>query len=181
MLLVAKAVVLSALSRRESRGAHQREDYPGQDDVWTLNQTVSRQADQWVPVGRTTGGRYMAALNSRNIIHLCVQRGIGNSASHSEHFEIPEGVAASLLDGLRWMRANVDDTLTFRYSCINANVCKECMMCFDGNVVYACLARLQPGAVHAVAPLANKLRVRDLIAAVARVERLFIEGEDDGD
>jgi succinate dehydrogenase/fumarate reductase-like Fe-S protein len=123
----------------------------------------------------------MTALNSRNI-HLSVQRGIGNSVSHSEHFEIPEGVAASLLDGLRWIRANVDDTLAFRFSCINANACKECMMRFDGKVVYACLARLQPGAVHEVAPLANKPRVRDLIAEVAPVkERLFIEGEDDGD
>lgn len=41
MLLVAQTVVLSALAREESRGAHQREDFPGQEDAWTLNQLVN--------------------------------------------------------------------------------------------------------------------------------------------
>jgi succinate dehydrogenase / fumarate reductase flavoprotein subunit len=41
MLLVAQAVTLSALARTESRGAHQREDHPGLDDTWCVNQLVS--------------------------------------------------------------------------------------------------------------------------------------------
>ncbi|WP_213772268.1 FAD-binding protein [Bradyrhizobium sp. dw_78] len=41
MLLVAQSVVLPALARTESRGAHQREDYPGLDDSWAVNQLVS--------------------------------------------------------------------------------------------------------------------------------------------
>jgi succinate dehydrogenase / fumarate reductase flavoprotein subunit/fumarate reductase (CoM/CoB) subunit A len=41
MLLVAQTVVLSALARKESRGAHQREDFPVLEDAWTLNQLVS--------------------------------------------------------------------------------------------------------------------------------------------
>lgn len=47
MLLVAEAVTRSALARRESRGAHQRDDYPGLDDGWTLNQTLSWRDGQW--------------------------------------------------------------------------------------------------------------------------------------
>jgi succinate dehydrogenase / fumarate reductase, flavoprotein subunit len=41
MLLVAQSVVLPALARTESRGAHQREDYPGLDDNWAINQIVA--------------------------------------------------------------------------------------------------------------------------------------------
>jgi succinate dehydrogenase/fumarate reductase flavoprotein subunit len=41
MLLVAQSVIRPALARTESRGAHQRDDYPGLDDRWTVNQTIS--------------------------------------------------------------------------------------------------------------------------------------------
>jgi succinate dehydrogenase / fumarate reductase flavoprotein subunit/fumarate reductase (CoM/CoB) subunit A len=40
MLLVAEAVVRAAVRRRESRGAHQREDFPLLDAKWTANQAV---------------------------------------------------------------------------------------------------------------------------------------------
>jgi succinate dehydrogenase/fumarate reductase flavoprotein subunit len=41
MLLVAQSVALPALARTESRGAHQREDHPGLDDGWRLNQSLA--------------------------------------------------------------------------------------------------------------------------------------------
>ena len=41
MLLVAQSVTLPALARTESRGAHQREDHPGLDDTWCINQLVT--------------------------------------------------------------------------------------------------------------------------------------------
>ena len=41
MLLVAQTVVLAAIERKESRGAHQREDYPGMLPTWELNQVLS--------------------------------------------------------------------------------------------------------------------------------------------
>jgi len=38
---VAQCVVRAALERKESRGAHQREDYPGLVPEWELNQVLS--------------------------------------------------------------------------------------------------------------------------------------------
>ena len=97
---------------------------------------------------------------------LKVWRGQEKTAGRWETYEVPFERGQSVLDGLRWIRANRDATLAIRFSCINANACKECMMELDGATVYACTARLEP-RVMSVAPLSNKQLVRDLVTEIA--------------
>ena len=78
---------------------------------------------------------------------------------------MPYEDGASVLDALMWIRSHRDTSLAVRYSCINANACKECMVRVDGKTAYACTARLQPGTVT-VEPLANKVVIRDLVTDI---------------
>jgi succinate dehydrogenase/fumarate reductase-like Fe-S protein len=104
---------------------------------------------------------------------LHIQRGAPGGATRIETFEVPFEPGNSVLDGLRWIRATQDASLAIRYSCINANACKECMLELDGEVVYACTQRLREGDMH-LAPLANKALVQDLVSEIApRDERLL--------
>ncbi|MGE0735538.1 MAG: 2Fe-2S iron-sulfur cluster-binding protein [Alphaproteobacteria bacterium] len=97
---------------------------------------------------------------------LHVKRGGHGQPQRVESFEVPFEAGQSLLDGLRWVRVNRDPTLAIRYSCINANACKECVMLLNGKVVYACTARLVDGDMR-VEPLPNKTLIRDLVTEIA--------------
>lgn len=97
---------------------------------------------------------------------LKIWRGPDKTAGRFESYEVPYEPGQSVLDGLRWIRAHKDPTLAFRYSCINANACKECMMEIDGETIYACTTRLEPRNMT-VEPLGNKKLVRDLVTEIA--------------
>lgn len=97
---------------------------------------------------------------------LNIWRGDDRATGRMETYEVPFEPGQSVLDGLRWVRVHKDPSLAIRYSCINANACKECMLELDGETVYACTARLQARPMT-VAPLSNKKLVRDLVTEIA--------------
>ena len=108
------------------------------------------------------------------IATLKIWRGCNKAAGHFESYAVPYEAGQSVLDGLRWIRVNRDPTLAIRFSCINANACKECMIELDGKTVYACTARLQPREMM-LAPLSNKTLVRDLVTEIAPPSERFVK------
>ena len=104
---------------------------------------------------------------------LKVWRGAERATGWWQSYDVAFEPGQSVLDGLRWIRANRDPSLAIRFSCINANACKECLVELDGKTVYACTARLEPREMT-LAPLANKRLVRDLVTEIAPpAERLL--------
>jgi len=101
-----------------------------------------------------------------SIAKLKIWRGDSADAGRWEHYEVPFEPGQSVLDALRWIRTTRDPSLAIRFSCINANACKECMMLIDGRVDYACTVRLKEG-VTALAPLPKKALIRDLVTEIA--------------
>ena len=111
-------------------------------------------------------------MTSSEVSIIEIARGVGDGETRFERFEVPYTPGASVLDGLMWIREHTDPGLAFRYSCINANVCRECVMTIDGRVGYACVERLHPGSIT-IAPLANKPLIRDLVCdTISPKERL---------
>ena len=98
-------------------------------------------------------------------VTLNVHRGEAGGERRIESFEVPYTENMSVLDALIWIRAHRDASLAIRYSCTNANTCKECTVRVDGKVAYACTARLATGEAT-VEPLANKTLLRDLVTDI---------------
>jgi succinate dehydrogenase/fumarate reductase-like Fe-S protein len=97
---------------------------------------------------------------------LRITRGAAGQAPQVENFEIEFVAGQSVLDGLRIVRRDLEPSLAFRYACINANACKECMMQIDGKIDYACTTRLREGTMT-IGPLPKKALVRDLVTEIA--------------
>jgi succinate dehydrogenase/fumarate reductase-like Fe-S protein len=100
---------------------------------------------------------------TRQAARLRICRGTSGEPPRYQEFAVPFEDGATVLDALIWIRRHRDPSLAMRYSCINANVCKECTIAIDGNVDYACTTRLQPGAVMTLEPLPGKAVLRDLV------------------
>lgn len=94
-----------------------------------------------------------------------VRRGAPGETPRFDTFTVPYREGMSVLDAILHVRTHTDASLAIRYSCINANACKECMVLVEGKVAYACTARLGEG-VTTVEPLDNKVLIRDLVTDI---------------
>ncbi len=104
-------------------------------------------------------------LTGTQTMTLRIYRGAAGEDPRYDAYQVPYEDGASVLDAIVWIRANRDPSVAFRYSCVNANACKECMVRVDGKIGYACTERLNAGTMT-VEPLANKRLIRDLVTDI---------------
>ena len=98
-------------------------------------------------------------------VSISIQRGALGEESHLETYDVPYREGMSVLDAVVWIRTHVDSSVAFRYSCVNANACKECMVAVNGKTEYACTARLSTDRMT-IGPLTNKTLIRDLVTDI---------------
>ena len=99
-----------------------------------------------------------------DMARLRVRRGGPGDPPRYDEFEVPFEAGGTVLDGLIWVRAHRDPTVAVRYSCISANVCKECTIAVDGCIGYACTTKLRAGPAMVLDPLPGKPHLRDLVS-----------------
>ena len=93
---------------------------------------------------------------------LRIWRGTSREEGGHQEFKITFEDGETVLDGLTALRRDSVPDLAVRFSCFNANVCRECTMLIDGEVQYACIAKLHTGEMQ-IDPLPNRRLLRDLI------------------
>jgi succinate dehydrogenase/fumarate reductase-like Fe-S protein len=111
--------------------------------------------------GSSKSGAKMKS-EERILAPVRVWRGGPDETGHYDTFMTPYEEGMSVLDALRWIRLHADSGLAVRYSCINANACKTCMVLVDGEVEYSCTSRLKPSGVS-LEPLRKRRIIRDLV------------------
>jgi succinate dehydrogenase/fumarate reductase-like Fe-S protein len=96
------------------------------------------------------------------LARLRIRRGRSSDDIRYDEFDVAFEDGESILDGLVRIRMTQDPDLAFQFSCFNANVCKECAVLIDGQVEYACIAKLTEGLVQ-VDPIPDQFLLRDLL------------------
>jgi succinate dehydrogenase/fumarate reductase-like Fe-S protein len=103
---------------------------------------------------------------------LKIWRGTSREEGEYQEFDIVFEEGESVLDALVALRRDRAPDLAVRFSCFNANVCKECTMLINGDVQYACIAKLKSGETQ-IDPLPSRKLLRDLITdTIPNAEKL---------
>jgi succinate dehydrogenase / fumarate reductase, iron-sulfur subunit len=83
---------------------------------------------------------------------------------YTKFYQVPAHVGMTVLDGLHYIKDNLDSTLAWRYSC-RMGICGSCGMMLNGRPGLACNTQILEIAdtTLSVAPLRNFGIIRDLV------------------
>ena len=108
-----------------------------------------------------------AAMPDRITLQVARYRPEEHSDVTFQEFEVPSPAEWVVLDGLNYVKDQLDGTLSYRWSC-RMGICGSCGMTVNGEPKLTCatfLASYAPGPVR-VEPLRNFPVVRDLVVEI---------------
>src|SRR5262249_38789688 len=167
---VASAIVESALYRTESRGAHQRTDFPERDDKNFLAHTlIFRKPDgsarveklpvvitRWPPAQRVYGvqSQVKETAERQSMAGTIIPEAVRCSPEqdtepHIQRYEVPLRKDWVVLDALNYIKDKIDGSLTFRWSC-RMGICGSCGMMVNGEPKLTCATFLSTYASHGI-------------------------------
>jgi fumarate reductase iron-sulfur subunit len=178
MLELAECIVHSALRREESRGAHQRTDFPDATTTEFLAHSlvhrepdgsprVSLPAGAPSPAGHPANGSTGGERGRQITLRVARYRPRGGPATAFADYDVPLRTDWAVLDGLNYIKDELDGTLSYRWSC-RMGICGSCGMMINGEPKLTCatfLIDLAPGPVR-IEPLANFPVIRDLVVDI---------------
>ncbi len=93
---------------------------------------------------------------------------VEDKAPHYQDFKVPVGPGWTILEGLWYIKENLDSSLSWRSSC-RMGVCGSCGMLVNGSATLACNTQVRDVAtdVLMLAPLPNFDIIRDLVPDLA--------------
>jgi len=78
-------------------------------------------------------------------------------------YEVPWREGLLLLQALKYVRDQLDETLAFRDYCCGCAWCMSCLMTVNGKGTQACSRILEPGETLTVEPMRGFPIIRDLV------------------
>ena len=85
-----------------------------------------------------------------------------DNAPRYEDYEVPWREGLLLLQGLRYVRDNLDESLAFRDYCCGCSWCMSCVMTVNGKGKRTCSRLIMPGEHILVEPMRGFPIIRDL-------------------
>jgi len=148
MLEISEAMLIGAISRKESRGAHYRDDFPLQDDANFAHNSIYRKRD----------AETLVSLKER--MNIQVKRFDRDDESQNGliSYSVPEGL--TLLQALQYIKSHRDATLTFDAGC-RSGICGTCSVRVNGKEQLSCSYKTQEG--DTIEPLQYHSIKRDLV------------------
>ena len=106
-----------------------------------------------------------SAQQETRTAEIQIRRGGPEDSPRFDVFQVARKETMSVLDALIWIRQHLDSSVAVRYSCINANACKECAALVNGKVAYLCTTRVGDDPIK-LEPLPKRNLIRDLVTDI---------------